>query len=148
MQRYLLSSLICLCLAACGGNGGTPEDEIRAWIERGELAAEEKDRRELLSMISTDYADARGNDLEQIGNILRIYFLRQQSVALLTTIDDIAVTGGTAAIAKITVGMAGSTGGALGFDADVYHFEMELEKPGDEWLLIGARWAPLGREVH
>ena len=148
MHRNLLPSLIFLALVACGGDGGTPEDEIRAWIERGELAAEEKDRRELLSMISPNYADGRGNDLEQVGNMLRIYFLRQQSVSLLTTIDDIAVSGGTAALANITVGMAGSTGGALGFDADVYHFELELEKPDDEWQLIGARWAPLGREVH
>jgi len=136
-------------LAACGdGAPADPEAEIRAWVERGEAAAEDRDRSALIDMISPDYADRRGNSQDDIGDLLRVYFFRQQSIALLVDIGDIAVTGDTAAMVDLTVGMAGTDGGALGLRADAYRFEFELEKPADEWLLIGARWASLGRDLH
>ncbi len=140
--------LLSIVIAACGGESGTPEEAIRAWIARAEVAAEEKDRGELLDMISVSYADGRGNDHAEIGNMLRFYFFRQQSIALLTKIDRIAVSGDSAAIAEITVGMAGSNDNLLGFSADAYRFELELENVDDEWLLIGARWGELGGELH
>ena len=98
-------------------------------------------------MISETYIDARGNNRESIGDMLRLYFFRQQSIALLTSIDEIELMGDTAALVNVTVGMAG-TGGAIGLDADAYRFEFELEKPDDEWLLIGARWGGIGRDLR
>ena len=145
----ILTLLLALTLAGgCGGDPGSPEEALRAWVERGEIAAEEKDRGALLDMISVDYADGRGNNLDGIGDLLRIYFFRQQKIALLTSIDDIALSGETAAIVNLTVGMAGTNSGALGLSADAYRFELELEKNDDEWLLIGARWGELGGELH
>lgn len=146
--RNLIFSLIFLQLAACGGEPSDPEAEVRAWIAQGEAAAEEKDRGELLDMISETYADARGNSHESIGDMLRVYFFRQQSIALLTSIDDITLMGDTAAMVNLTVGMAGTGSGAIGLDADAYRFEFELEKLDDEWMLIGARWGGLGRDLH
>ena len=147
-MRKLTLSLTLLILAACGGTESDPEDALREWVARGEVAAEEKDRRGLLDMISKDYADARGNDHERIGNILRAYFLRQQSIVLLTSIDDIILSGSTAARIDLTVGMAGTRNNLPGFNADAYKFELELEKPDDDWLLIGARWSELGGDLH
>ena len=75
MHGLILS--ICLTLAAaCGGEGQSCnlENEIRVWVDRGQAAAEAKDRGDLLDMISPDYADARSNSHEDIGEILRIYF--------------------------------------------------------------------------
>ncbi len=151
-----MRGLILFCtfalLAACGGSGDAdpynPEDELREWVSRGEAAAEDKDRGRLLEMISEDYADGRGNDHESIGDLLRVYFFRQQSIALLTSIDEITLMGDTAALVNVTVGMAGTGSGIIGLDADAYRFEFELEKPDDEWKLIGARYGKIGRDMR
>ncbi len=136
-------------VSACGGDADhDPKAELREWIARGELAAEEKDRGDLLALIAESYADSRGNDRDSLGNILRAYFFRQQSIALLTTIDEITLYDETAALINMTVGMAGTNSGALGFRADAYRFELELQKPDDEWKLIGARWGELGGELR
>jgi len=147
-MRYLSISLILILVSACGDLPADPEIAVRDWVARGEIAAEARDRRDLLDMISADYADARGNDHEKIGNILRIYFLRQHSVSLLIRIDEIDMSGDTAARVNLTVGMAGSNDNLLGFSADAYQFEFELETPDGDWILIGARWGKLGGELR
>ncbi|MCH8071989.1 MAG: hypothetical protein IIA09_08580 [Proteobacteria bacterium] len=148
-MRILIFSLICAFLAGCGGGpAADPEEALRAWVEAAEAAAEDKDRRELLAMISENYADSRGNDHAQIGNILRLYFLRQKSVAFLTRIDDIVLMGGTAAQVNLTVAMAGTDASSLGIRADAYSFDLELENTDDEWMLIGARWGAVGRKMR
>lgn len=143
-----LLPLTAILLIACGKGAGAPEAELRDWLERAEAAAEAKDRPALTGMISAAYADARGNDREALDRLFRLYFLRTQRVALLTDVNDIAVSGGTAATMTVTAGMAGTTGGTFGLDADAYRFELELESDGDEWLLIGARWGELGEELR
>ena len=148
-MRILIFSLICAVLTGCGGGPEAgPEEAVRAWIDAAETAAEDKDRHGLLAMISENYADARGNGYVQIGSMLRFYFLRQQSVILFTSIDDIVVMGETAAQVTLTVGMAGTDASALGVRADAYNFELELENTDDEWMLIGARWGEIGSVVH
>ena len=148
MKHYLKLSLICVVLAGCGNTAGGPEEALRAWVNAAEEAAEERDRRGLLALISENYADGRGNDYEGVGQMLRVYFLRQQSIALLVTIDDIVLSGDTAALLKLTVGMAGTNNSALGVSADAYNFELELQADDDEWLLIGARWSELGEQLR
>lgn len=147
-MRTAILSIVCLALTACGAPDESPEQQIRDWIARGETAAENKDRGELLDMISPGYADARGNDRERIGDLLRAYFFRQNSIALLVDVDEITVNADTAALVNLTVGMAGTNAHALGLRADAYNFEFELQKPDDDWLLIGARWGSLGRGLH
>jgi len=134
-------------LAACGDPATEPEEELRAWVAAGVEAAENKERRELMSMISPAYADARGKEKGDIENKLRVYFLRQHSIALLPKIDEITLYDDTAARVEMTMGLAGTNDGVLGFSADAYRFELELEKDGDEWQLISARWGELGGEI-
>ena len=62
-------------------------------------------------------------------------------------IDEIRIYGDSAAEVEMTVGMAGTNDGVLGFSADAYAFELELERDDDEWLLISARWGELGQEL-
>lgn len=146
--RLLLVLVLCGSIAACGGEQSTPEEEVRAWVWQGHERAESKDRRGLVDMISPAYSDARGNSRDDIENMFRAVFLRQKSVALITRIDDVQVHAGTAANVSLDVGMAGSDDNVLGFSADAYQFEMELEKVGSDWLLISARWAQVGRELR
>lgn len=136
-----------LLLVACGEPRSEPEAEVRAWVAAGVEAAESKERRGLIGQVSSSYADARGNDRSDIENMLRVYFLRQHKIGLLTKIEEITIYGDTAARLIMTVGMAGTNDGVLGFSADAYRFDMELEKDGGEWLLIAARWGELGNEL-
>lgn len=144
----LAAMAIVVVSTGCGGSASDPEAELRAWVDDAEEAAETKDRRALLDKIAPNYADGRGNDRDEIGNMFRFYMLRQQSIALLTKIDDIELLDDTAADMSLTVGMAGTGAGSFGLNADAYHFDLELEKDGDEWLLIGARWGEVGGEVR
>jgi hypothetical protein len=138
--------LICILLPACGGQPDAPEDALRQWVAQAQAAAESEDREMLMSMLAENYADARGNDYESVEQMLRFYFLRQDSVVLISKIDEIAISGGSAALVRLSVGMAGANDAALGFSADAYHFELELEQEGDDWLLIAARWGELGQQ--
>ncbi len=137
-----------MALGACGGPASEPEEELRAWVADGMEAARNKERRELVGMISSSYADARGNERGDIENLLRVYFLRMSNIKLLSTIEEITVYDDTAAEITITIGMAGTHDGVMGFSADAYRFELELEKDSDEWQLIAARWGELGDELQ
>lgn len=140
--------LLAACLAGCGGPQAGPEETLRAWVAEGVAAAEAKERRAMLAMVAPSYADARGNDRDDIENLLRLYFLRQDKIALLTKIDAINVYDDSAASIEMTVGMAGTNGGTFGFSADAYRFVLELEREGSDWHLISARWGELGRELR
>jgi hypothetical protein len=146
--RPAIAALLIAALTACGGSGSTVEDEIRAWIDRGHEAAENKDRSDLVEMISPAYSDARGNSRDDIENLFRFYFLRSNRVALLVDVDQIEVFDDTAAEVELTVGMGATTDSALGFNADAYRFALELENDGGEWLLVSGRWSEIGRELR
>ena len=149
LTRTLCTVVVALAvLVGCGKPASEPEAELRAWIATGVESAENKLRRELMSMVSPADADARGQEKRDIENMLRIYFLRQNSIALLPKINEITLYDDTAASVDVTVGLAGTNDGVLGFSADAYRFELELEKDGDEWELISARWGELGGEIR
>ena len=140
--------LACTLLSACGGPPEGPEAAIRAWVRQGHEAAEAKDRRALVDLISPAYTDARGNSRDDIENMFRLFFLRQQKVALISRIEELQVYGDTAALLVLSVGMAGTNDNVLGFSADAYRFEMEFELQNDEWLLTSARWGEFGGDLH
>ncbi len=147
--RAMVVLLACsVLLGGCGGPEPGPETQLRQWVELGTQAAEAKQRSKLADMISAAYADARGNDRSDIEVLLRIYFLRQHSIKLLTSIDEVRLYGDSAAEIDLTIGMAGTNDGVFGFSADAYRFVLELERNGDEWQLIAARWGELGEQLH
>ena len=146
-MRFLSTCLALALVSGCGGPEEGPEEALRQWVAEAEAAAEEKDRRGLLGMISENYRDHRGNDYEQVSQVLRVYFLRQRNITIVSKIDQIVVSADTAAEIALTAGMAG-TRESFGFDADAYRFDLELEHDGDRWLLIGARWGPVGQQLH
>lgn len=147
--RFAAAVLACWAIvSACGGPTTGPEEQLRQWVSRGIEAAEAKERRELVGMISPAYADPRGNERDDIERMLRFYFFRMNNVKLLPSIDEIRVFGDSAAEIDLTVGMAGTREGAFGFNADAVRFELELEQEDNDWVLISARWAELGEELN
>ena len=91
-------------LGGCGGPEAGPEEQVRQWLSAGQQAVETKERGDLLDLISPSYADSRGFDRDDIGDRLRVYFLRQQSIKLLTSIEEIRLYGDSAAEVDLTVG--------------------------------------------
>jgi hypothetical protein len=135
-------------LSSCGGDVSDPEEQVRAWLSAMHEAAEEKERGGIVAGISPAYIDVRGNSRDDIDKLLRVYFFRQNTITLLSNIDEVNVIGGTAAEVSMTVGMAGTNSSALGISADAYRFELELELDGDDWKLISARWGELGERLR
>lgn len=140
--------VVLIYLGACSDSVTAPEQEIRAWLEQGQEAVEAKRRRELAAMVSPAYADGRGKDRDDLETMLRIYFLRQNTISLVTSIEDIRVFGDSAAEVEMTVGMGGTNDGALGFSASAYRFSLELQRDDDDWKLISAMWGRLGDELY
>lgn len=138
-----------LCVTAACGPAPAPEEALRSWLAEAEAAVEDKDRAALMTLMSERYADARGNDRGDIDRLLRLWFLRSGDIVLLSKIDELEIMGGSAANVSLTAGMTGSSGrNLLGLDADAYRLELELEREGDDWKLIGARWARLGDRLR
>ena len=52
MRTLCTIGAVILMLTACGGPTSAPEEELRAWVAAGVEAATDKDRRELVNMIS------------------------------------------------------------------------------------------------
>ena len=142
--RPLLTALLATGLVSCSGAPESAEQQLRAWVDQGHEAAEKKDRDALMDMISPTYSDARGNSRDDIENLFRFYFMRAGKVGLLVGIDDIEIFDDTAAQVMLTVAMGATTDSVLGFNADAYAFELELEKADDEWLLVSGRWNDVG----
>ena len=140
--------LVLAMLTSCNSDVSEPEEQVRAWVRAMHVAAEAKERGDIVASISPAYVDARGNSRDDIDKLLRVYFFRQNTITLLSKLDDVKVIGGTAAEVSITVGMAGTNDSALGISADAYRFELELELDGDDWLLISARWGELGDQLR
>jgi len=147
-RTLFTAGVMALLLGACGDPPTAPEQELRAWVAAGIEAAEHEERRALIDMISPSYNDARGFEREDIDKLLRAYFFRQDRISLLPRIEEITVYDATAAKIVMTVGMAGTNEGVLGFSADAYRFAFELEKEANEWQLISARWGELGDELR
>ena len=148
LRSGFLAGILAASMSGCGGPESPAEEQLREWVELGVRAAEAKERRKLVDMISPAYADARGNERAAVEEMLRFYFLRMNSVELITSVEEIKVIGGSAAEVLMTVGMAGTHDGVLGFSADAYRFALELEQDGGDWLLISARWGELGKELR
>ncbi|MDJ0711526.1 MAG: hypothetical protein QNJ14_14135 [Woeseiaceae bacterium] len=148
-----LNRALCLAVAAfvmlvgCGDSPSEPEAELRAWVEAGIAFVEAKERRAVVGMVSEAYVDRRGNERSDLDTLLRVYFHRMNNIRLLPNIEEITIYDDTAAQLVLTVGMAGTNESILGFSADAYRFELEVEKDSGDWHLISARWGEIGGEL-
>ncbi|MDH3746819.1 MAG: hypothetical protein OER97_01325 [Gammaproteobacteria bacterium] len=145
----LFAAILALsAIVGCAEEAEGPEAQVRAWIDEMHAAAEAKDRSDIVDRISPSYIDARGNSRDDIENTLRVYFLRQNRIAVVPNVDEIRIIDGTVAEVSLTVAMAGTNNNAFGLRADAYRFELELEADGEHWKLISARWGEVGQVVR
>lgn len=131
-----------LFFASCGR--GDPEAQLRALIERSETAAEKKETTVLRQSISEKYSDSQGQDKKALEALLRYYFLRNESIHLLTRIQQISFPEPELAQAIVMVAMAGQpirdAGELERLRADLHRFELSFARENGEWKLTRADW--------
>ena len=142
--RPCLRSLALAVLLACAGCGasGTAEDEIRAFVDQAEAAAEARDAPELRALVAEDYQEASGRGASDVRNFLHAWLVAHPSVNLLTRIDSIELEGTEQARVKVTVGLLGREAkGESDWDlaADLERLDIRLARVGGEWRVVGAR---------
>lgn len=143
--NWVLCSLMILALSACS-RPSAPEAEIRAFVAEAQTAAEARSVGDLRRLIAEDYSDERGNDRKAIENLLRLQILRQQSIHLFTRIAAIEFSSPDRAVVSVAAAMAGRpVSGAdelINLKADLYRFDLELERRDGAWLAGRAQWQP------
>lgn len=143
--KGLLYGLIVLMLSACS-RPSEPEAEIRAFIAEAQAAAEAHRVGDLRQLIAEDYNDERGNDRKAIENLLRLQILRQQSIHLFTRIDTIELPSPDRAAVRVAVAMVGQpvsrADELINLKADLYRFDLELERRDGAWVARRAQWQP------
>jgi hypothetical protein len=133
---------VLLLLASCADEA-SPEQQIRALIEQMELATEDRDVGDVVALLSPQYRDARGNGPEDVGRAIRGYFIANQSIHLLTRVQEISFPQNDEARATVLVGMVGreaDAASAWNLAADLYEFELALIREDDEWRISWAEW--------
>ena len=125
----------------CGG-GESPEAQVRAVIETGEVAAEERDLSALMDLVSPDYADDQGRDRSELKHYVHGYLIANQSIRLLTRIERIEFPYRDMARVDLTLGSLGreaTDDSSFDLAADVQRLSIELQLDDGEWRVTRAR---------
>ena len=132
-------------MQACSETAESPEDEIRAFIESGVEAAENRSLDGLNDLVHGNYLDQKGYNRQRLSGLLRVYFFRHKNIYLFTKIEEIDLLAGNQATVRLYVAMAGSVisdvDAIAALRAQIYQFELQLTKQ-DDWLLHHASWRP------
>lgn len=141
----LLAMLAAASLSACAAEPDSPEAQVRALLQRAEAAAEEKDAGALKQMVSESYGDDSGRDRQAIAGLLTFYFLRNQSIYLLTRVGKIEFPEPARARTTVLVAMAGTPIPGIEelarIRADLYRFDFSLGDEGSgDWKVTRADW--------
>jgi hypothetical protein len=148
-----LAVLAVLLTAGCGGEPESPEAQVRALVARAVAAAEARDVGALRAMVSDRYSDPDGRDKRAVEAILRLHFLRNQSVHLYTRVQSVTVSHPGRVEARVLVAMAGvpitSEVELPALRADLHRFDIDFALDDDTWRVQRAVWsrAELGEIV-
>jgi hypothetical protein len=122
----------------------TPEQQVRAVLDAAQRGAEERDVSAVLQLVSEQYADERSVDKDALRNLVRGYFLVNQTIHLLLRVDELTFPADGLAKARVTTAMLGRQAGKdWSLAADVYEFDLELRREGSNWRLTRAVWHSL-----
>lgn len=135
MKRLLLIPALA-GLAACS-DSSSPEQQVRAVIDQMEQAAEERDIGDLTSHLSEEFRDANGRNATELTRYARGYFIANQSIHLLTRIEELTFPTDGEARAQVAVGMLGrNAADQWDLAAEVHTFKIALRREDDDWRVV------------
>lgn len=138
MLRHLGLLTTLLILSACG-SADSPEAQVRKTVDAMEAAAEARDVADVMGFVAADFRDAYGQGPDELNRYLYGYFIANQSLHLLTRIDQLDFPTPDEARLKITVGAVSREADAVqawNLAAEVHEFEVTLRKRGDDWKVM------------
>jgi hypothetical protein len=143
-RLHLPATVLALAMLIGGcGDPDSPEQQVRRVIEQMEHAAEERDVGDLMEHVSEDYSDPYGQRSQDAERYARGYFIANQSIHLLTRVEELTFPTDGEARARVLVGMVGRDADAAGkwdLAADLYQFKVALRREDGEWKVTFAEW--------
>lgn len=140
----LLGIVVAMLLPGCRGERTSPEAEVRAQINNAVAAAEQKNIGFLKSIISKQYTDDQGQNMQAVERLLRLHFLRQQTIHLYAHIQSVTLPQPDRAKATVFVAMAGVPIAAMqdlpALRADLHRFEIDFAREEKTWRVQRAAW--------
>jgi len=140
----LLGLVLAMLLPGCRGERASPEAEVRALINSAVTAAEQKSIGTLKDMVSEKYADEQGQNKRAIENLLRLHFLRNETVHLYARTQSVTLPQPDRAQATVLVAMAGvpiaSAQELPLLRADLHRFEIDFARENKTWRVRRAAW--------
>ena len=147
IAKLICFIIITFCIAACG-NGDSPEDQVRRYVQTGEEAAEARDLGAIKDLIAETYNDNRRRSKRDLVAITARYFLANKNIHIFTRIGELVFPEPDRAQVKLYVAMAGQNisdlDALLNMQADLYRFDLTLARIDQEWQLTSADWRPAG----
>jgi hypothetical protein len=140
--KVVAALLLLAALLGCG-DADSPEAQVRKTIDAMEHAAEERDVGGVTEHVSAQFRDAYGRDGTELSQYVRGYFIANQSIHLLTRIENIEFPTSDEARAKITVAMVGreaDESDAWNLAGEIYDFDVVFMREDDEWKVTYAKW--------
>jgi hypothetical protein len=142
MLKMIVRTLLILAglilLAACSR---TPDDQrIRAHIQAMQQAAEERNPRQFLEPVASDFSGNQGSvDREGLHDLLRAIVLRNEKVGVSLGPIDVEVDGNRATASLIAT-VTGGQGGFLPEHGAVYSIKSGWRRDGRDWICFAATW--------
>lgn len=140
----LLGIVVAMLLPGCRGERTSPEAEVRAQINNAVAAAEQKNIGFLKSIISKQYTDDQGQNMQAVERLLRLHFLRQETIHLYAHIQSVTLPQPDRAKATVFVAMAGVPIAAMqdlpALRADLHRFEIDFAREEKTWRVQRAAW--------
>ena len=138
-MRTVLVCIGLLGLAGCG-DPDSPETQIRTTIAAIETAAEARDVGDVMAHLSDQFRDSHGRGSEDLPRYLRGYFIANQSIHLLTRVNNLDFPTRDEARANITVGMLGrDSADSWDLAAELREFDVTFMREGGEWKVTYVR---------
>ncbi len=149
-QLTLAAALILVLLAGCSRDD-TPEQRVRAFVDRVAASAEDRAWGDFDAYLAGDYNDAQGLTRKEVLGIVTRYILAHRSIHVFQRVRAIEVRGPRHARIVVLAALAGSPVAGhedlARLSADLYRFELELTDDGNGFKVSRAAWQPVGLEA-
>jgi hypothetical protein len=131
-----------------GCHADTDQDKVKKVVHKVRQAAEDKDIKQVLSLLSKTYKDPQGNTYNDMKDLLLYYFFKHAKISIFITDLEVRVNRpvATAGFQAVLSGRnkAESAGNILPEALGAYAFNVSLTLESGEWRIVSAKWDRLG----